>query len=257
MYLKLKFESEFESIVSRKTILYVGAIHVFFIVVLYFSVFIQNFFWSSAPQAIAVSLSSPSAFQEMSAMVAASKQQSQVQKQKEKIEKSKIKESKSVQKVPAKKTWNPLDISQITKPVETEVKELKPTKQTTATNFVQGVSASTLAANLKKSLSSVKFGSNGTTQANPAMLTYYDSISSFLYERWEQPAKLAVSGEPPSVLVRLNIGTDGRLMDYKILKNSNFPEMDISVKQMLDSVERLPSPPDGAMTIEATLILTN
>lgn len=256
MYLRLKIEQDFDSIVSRKTLLYVSAIHVVFILVLYLSGIIQNFFWNTAPQAIAVSLTGPAAFQEMRAMVAAAKQIQATIKQ-NKTEKTKQKETKPIQKIPAKKTWKPLDISQITKPTETPVKEFKPTKQTTATNSAQGISSSALAANLKKSLSSVKFGSSGTTQANSAMLTYYDSISSFLYERWEQPSKLAVSGEPPSVLVRLNIGTDGKLMNYKIIKSSNFPEMDDSIKRMLDTVDRLPNPPDGAMTIEATLILTN
>ncbi len=263
MYLKLKFEQQSDGIVSQKTMLYVGAIHVAFILVLYLSGIIQNFFWKTAPQAITVSLTSSAAYQEMSAMVASSslqtqtQTQTQAQKQKKKTENAKQKEAKSVQKVPAKKTWKPLDITQITKPTETQIKEFKPVAHTTATNSVQGVSASALAANLKNSLSSVKFGASGTAQANPAMLTYYDSISSLLYERWEQPSKLAVSGAPPSVLVRLNIGRDGRLMDYQIIKNSNFAEMDDSVKRMLSTIDKLPPPPDGAMTIEATLILTN
>jgi hypothetical protein len=124
-------------------------------------------------------------------------------------------------------------------------------------NSLQGISASALTANLKKGLSGIKFGINGTTQASSAMLTYYDSVSSYLYERWEQPSKLAVSGELPSVLVRLKIGADGRLMGYQIIKNSNLTEMDNSIKRMLDAIDRLPPPPDGAITIEATLILTN
>ena len=257
VYLNLKFEREFDSIVSRKTMLYVGAIHVILILVLYLFGIIQNFFWDAAPQAIAVSLISSTSFQEISAMPAASKQ-THAQKQQKKTEKTRQKETKSIQKVPAKKTWKPLDITQITKPTDTQVKELKPATQIVAENSMQGVSASTLATNLKKSLSGVKFGtSSGTAQANPAMLTYYDSISSFLYERWEQPSKLAASGEPPAVLVRLNIGIDGRLMNYKIIKNSEFPEMNSSVKQMLDTIDRLPPPPNGAITIEANIILTN
>lgn len=257
MYLNIKSEPGLETIVSRKTLLYVSAIHIALILVLYLSGIIQNFFWNTAPQAIAVSLTSSATFREISMAAAASKQ-AQAQKQKKKIERTKQKETKPVQKVPAKKTWKPLDITQITKPTETQVKEFKPIKQTTATESANGVSASTLAANLKKSLSSVKFGSaSGASQVNPAMLTYYDSISSFLYERWEQPSKLAVSGEPPSLLVRLKIGTDGKLVEYKIIKSSNFHEMNDSVKQMLDTIDRLPVPPNGAMTIEATLILTN
>ena len=250
--------SDFDGMVSRKTLLYIGVIHVVLILVLYLSGIIQNFFWNTAPQAIAVSLTSAASLQEMSAIVSASKQ-TQEQKKHNKTEKSKLKETKPIQKNLSKKTWKPLDITQITKPTETQVKEFKPVKQTTVTNSVQGLSASALAINLKKSLSSVKFGSGGgSTQVNPAMLTYYyDSISSFLYDRWDQPSKLAVSGEPPSVLVKLNIGADGRLMGYQIMKNSNFLEMDNSVKQMLDSVDKLPSPPKGAITIEATLILTN
>ena len=45
--------------------------------------------------------------------------------------------------------------------------------------------------------------------------------------------------------------------NYKIIKNSNFPEMNSSVKQMLDTIDRLPPPPNGAITIDANIILTN
>jgi len=255
MYLKLKFEQELDSIVSYKTMLYVSAIHVAFILVLYISGIIQNFFWNTAPQVIAVSLASSAAFQEMSAITAAASKQAQVQKHK--TQNTKHKETKPLQKVPAKKTWKPLDITQITKPTETQIKEFQPVRQTMEVNSLQGISASALTANLKKGLSGIKFGINGTTQASSAMLTYYDSVSSYLYERWEQPSKLAVSGELPSVLVRLKIGADGRLMGYQIIKNSNLTEMDNSIKRMLDAIDRLPPPPDGAITIEATLILTN
>jgi len=258
MHPKLTFEQEFYSIVSRKTLLYVSVIHIGLILILYLTVIIQNFFWNTTPQTIAVSLISSVAFQKMSTMTAVASKQIQAQKQKKKTEKTKQNETKPVQEIPTKKTWKPLDIKQITKPTETQVKEFKPVIQTTAANSVQEVSSSALAANLKKSLSSVKLeSSGGTIQANSAMLTYFDSVSSFLYEKWEQPSKLAVSGEPPSALVRLKIGANGRLMGYQIIKDSNFTEMNNSIKLMLDTINTLPPPPDGAMTIEVTLILTN
>jgi len=222
---------------------------------MYIGFFIQNYFWNSAPAAIAVNLISPAAFAEI--------QNTEVQPKKQQIEKaqpvpSKPKESKTVtKKVPIKKKT--LDVSQIKKSTEVLTKTTpKPVQQKTT---FKPLSAAELAATLKKSTNSVKFStpskSSPNATVNPALMGYYDQLSSYLYSSWEQPAKFSAGTEPPSVLVKLFIDATGRLTNYQILKASGNEEMDDSVKKLLSSIDMLPAPPNGAMTIEASLILTN
>lgn len=261
MYLRFNQALELDKSSRKKLFFVVAGVHFALITVMYLSFFIQNYFWNMAPSAIAVNLISSSAFEAMEASQSSPSPQSQPKQASAKQPTPpKPKDTKAVTKVPVKKVTKTLDVSQITKSTEVVTKPSKTTATTPQKNF-KPIDANSIANNLKQSLSSVKFSSSSTTnsafQGNPAILGYYDQVSSYLYSSWEQPSKLAVGGEPPSVLVKLSIDSDGRLTNYQILKLSGYDDMDDSVKRMLSSVARFPPPPNGAMTIEATMILTN
>ncbi|MEI6055100.1 MAG: TonB family protein [Lentisphaerota bacterium] len=261
MYLRFNQALELDKSSRKKLFFVVAGAHFALITVMYLSFFIQNYFWNMAPSAIAVNLISSSAFEAMEASQSSPAPQSQPKQASAKQPTPpKPKDTKAVTKVPVKKVTKTLDVSQITKSTEVVTKPSKAT--TTPQKNFKPIDANSIANNLKQSLSSVKFSSASSTnnsafQGNPAILGYYDQVSSYLYSSWEQPSKLAVGGEPPSVLVKLSIDSDGRLTNYQIIKLSGYDDMDDSVKRMLSSVTRFPPPPNGAMTIEATMILTN
>jgi len=264
MYLKYNSSLELDKPSRKKLFFVIAGVHVLFLVVMYLGFFLQGYFWSSAPAAIAVNLISPSAFAEMQASDAQpTPQPKQQQTAAKQPTPAKPKETKAITKVPVKKTPKTLDVSQIKKSTEVITKQpSKPVKPTQPQKTFKPLSASELAATLQKSTNSVKFASpsanaSPNAQANPAMMGYYDQLSSYLYSSWEQPAKFAGGGQPPTVLVKLFISADGRLTNYQIVDSSGFDDMDESVKRMLSSIDRLPVPPNGAMTIEASLILTN
>lgn len=257
MYLKLNNTLELERSSKKKLFFVIAGVHILLITVMYLSFLLKNYFSNMAPSSIEVNLISSSAFEAMEATQSAPAPQPQ----KASVQKPvppKPKTSKEVTKIPVKKTTKPLDASQITKSKEVIT---KPSKQTTPQKKFTPINANSIANNLKQSLSSVKFNSSSTTnsafQGNPAILGYYDQVSSYLYSSWEQPSKIAVGGEPPSVLVKLSIGPDGRLTNCQIIRLSGYEDMDESVKRLLSSIDRFPSPPNGAVTIEANLILTN
>lgn len=258
MYLRFNNTLELDKSSRKKLFFVVAGIHFFVIGGMYLSFVIQNYFWNMAPSAIAVNLISSSAFEALESSQSSPASQPK-QASAKKPTPPKPKDTKAVTKVPVKKVTKTLDVSQITKSTEVVTKPSKAT--TTPQKNFKPIDANSIANNLKQNLSSVKFSSSSTAnsafQGNPAILGYYDQVSSYLYSSWEQPSKLAMGGEPPSVLVKLSIGEDGRLTNYQIIRLSGYDDMDDSVKRLLSSVSRFPPPPNGAMTIEATLILTN
>lgn len=266
MYLRFNNTLELERTSKKKLFLVVAGIHLLVIGVIYLGFLLQNFFWNKAPSAIAVNLISSSAFEAMSAPQANPAPQPKQATAKQQPTPPKPKETKAVTKVPVKKVTpvkkvsKTLDVSQITK--STQVVTKNPVKPSPPKKTFKPLSANELANTLQKSTNSVKFSSTSATaspnaQVNPALMGYYDQLTSHLYNSWEQPTKLAMGGEPPSVLVKLFIDANGRLTNYQILRTSGYGDMDESVKRLLSSIDRFPPPPDGAMTIEANLILTN
>lgn len=258
MYLKYNSSFDLDNHSRKKLFFVVAGIHIFVIGIMYLGFAIHSYFWNTASSAIAVNLISSSAFEAMEEAQSSPASQPKQASAKQPTP-PKPKDTKAVTKVPVKKVTKALDVSQITKSTEVITKPSKAT--TNPQKKFTPMSASSIANNLKQSLNSVKFSSSSTAnssfQGNPAILGYYDQVSSYLYSSWEQPSKLAVGGEPPSVLVKLSIDSDGRLTNYQILRLSGYEDMDDSVKRLLSSVSRFPPPPNGAMTIEATLILTN
>ncbi len=257
MYLRLNDTLELEKTSKKKLFFVVAGIHLFIIGSMYLCFVIQNYFWNIAPSSIAVNLISSSAFEAMEAAQSSPEPQPK-QAAATKNTPPKPKNTKAVTKVPVKKVSKILDVSQIKKSSEIVTKTAKPKA---VQKPFKPIDAKSIANNLKESLSSVKFNptsaTNSVFQGNPAVLGYYDQVSSYLYSTWEQPSKLAMGGEPPTVLVKLSIGADGKLNGYQILKLSNYNDMNESVKRLLSSIDRFPPPPNGAITIEANLILTN
>ena len=157
---------------------------------------------------------------------------------------------KPIKQTPAK-TWKALDPSQIIKSSKTITKtERKPV----APHTYKKINAADIANSIKTNIKAVKF-KNFTTDSK--MLNYYDSVSSVLYARWQQPDRSVFGSNLPVVNVKISVNANGRVLNYKITGLSGIQAMDQSVKNLLSSLRQLPAPPSGAMTIDVSLELEN
>jgi TonB family protein len=186
---------------------------------------------------------------------------------------------KETVKVPAEK---PVPVVKTTeKPVETpkKLEPKKPTEIVKATKVVKGknptttpkISGSDLAARLKKIQNQFKAtdtangggggagvsgppgGIGSTTGVGTVPLGYYETVSLYLYDQWQQPGKAELKGLKPTVTVHVSIDASGNIKSAKIVKKSNNMPMDSSVEELLAKLKKLPPPPQGALELDISL----
>ncbi len=173
-----------------------------------------------------------------------------------KTEKQKVPTEKPVPKPPDVKTWTPKKPAEI-KTSNTVVKGKAPTPK---------INASDLEARLKKIQSQCKVTSTNTGPVTPGPIgnpnvsgtmkaSYYDQVTLFLYDLWEQPSKAEVNNQKPSVTVHIAIDASGNVKSASIVKKSGMPAMDASVEALLAKIKTvpLPKPPQGADEFDALL----
>jgi TonB family protein len=83
--------------------------------------------------------------------------------------------------------------------------------------------------------------------------SYENNVGAYLYQLWDTPDKSVLGGRRPEVKIFLNIASNGKLLNARILSTSGISAMDSSVRELLGKLAYLPAPPNGAKKI--TLIL--
>jgi TonB family protein len=90
------------------------------------------------------------------------------------------------------------------------------------------------------------------------MKKYDKNLVSYLKSRWSyHPPKSLLYGKTPVVLIELDIAADGRVVGKKIVKRSGINAMDKSIEIMLDQLDRIPAPPDGRITKQVFMQMTD
>ena len=73
---------------------------------------------------------------------------------------------------------------------------------------------------------------------------YWEKFKEYFYERWKAPAGIFVSSET-AVTIEVQWDNRGRVLSKRIIKASPNPAVTQSVKNMLDHLDYVPTPPTG------------
>jgi TonB family protein len=84
-------------------------------------------------------------------------------------------------------------------------------------------------------------------------LDYYERVSAYLYEAWNQPSKMELKTSRPSVSLSIRVDASGKILSSSVTRASGIPAMDSSVAELLKNLSALPAPPAGAMTLDISL----
>jgi TonB family protein len=245
--LNLQVEPEFNRKKKKKTVAWVFTSHIIFLFII-FAVFTFKG-CSSKPKerVIQVTLAAPQQSLQQVTNEVKTPQKSEPQKQPEKTKK------KPVKKIPTKKPvkkWKALDPNEILKSSKTISKQ----KPVPVKKYIP-IKADQIANNLRKGVKTIKF--NNSFNANSSILNYYDEVSQYLYSQWQQPSRSVLGNKMPVVNVKITVDAYGNVKNYSITSLSGISAMDSSVKSLLQNLNNLPKPPDGAMTIDVSLELEN
>ena len=82
--------------------------------------------------------------------------------------------------------------------------------------------------------------------------TYYDKVTTTLYRHWNQPNISNLQNQEPTVILKLKIDKNGRIISATVTQKSGVAAMDNSVDELLEKVKVLPIPP-RAMEITVTM----
>ncbi len=93
--------------------------------------------------------------------------------------------------------------------------------------------------------------------ATQSMEKYGKNLVRYLKSRWTYPPKSLLGGKMPAVLIELDVAADGRVLGKKIVKRSGVNAMDQSIELMLDQLDRIPAPPDGRITQQILMQMTD
>ena len=110
-------------------------------------------------------------------------------------------------------------------------------------NMIRGMSGGSGA-------SSAGSGRGGVT-AND-IETYYDKVTTTLYRHWNQPNISNLQNQEPTVILKLKIDKNGRIISATVTQKSGVAAMDNSVDELLEKVKVLPIPPQA---MEITVIM--
>jgi len=86
-----------------------------------------------------------------------------------------------------------------------------------------------------------------------AELSFYESVGSFLYQRWAPPSATELGGRRPKATVAVSINSMGRILSWSIAKPSGYRAVDDSIKSLMNSIQHLPVPPSGIRSFEIEL----
>lgn len=158
----------------------------------------------------------------------------------------------TVPKKQSEKKRKYLDVNEITKSTTTTV--IKKSKAAPSHNFTP-LNSTQLAETLNSGMKKIQFGN--TLNATNTNSTYYDQISQFLYDKWQQPSRadIGATNPVPTVRVKFVLDRNGRIISSSIISYSNISAMDNSVRQLLADLTSLPASPDGAIEFEVSLEL--
>ena len=78
---------------------------------------------------------------------------------------------------------------------------------------------------------------------------YYASLKKFLDIKWVEPSRTHLGDLRPKATLELNIAADGRVLDARIIEASGNGSMDESIRRLIRVLDRVPTPPDGALRI--------
>ena len=93
--------------------------------------------------------------------------------------------------------------------------------------------------------------------ATQSMEKYGKNLVIFLKAKWTPPSKVLLFGKTPVVLVELDIAANGRVISKKIVKRSGVNAMDQSIEIMLNQLDCVPIPPDGRITQQILMQMTD
>ena len=79
--------------------------------------------------------------------------------------------------------------------------------------------------------------------ADADMEKYGQNLTRYLKSSWSKPPKSLLGSSLPQVLIELDIAPDGRVLNKRIIKASDNPSMNDSVKRLLERLDRVPKPP--------------
>ncbi|MFZ2654055.1 MAG: TonB family protein [Victivallales bacterium] len=94
---------------------------------------------------------------------------------------------------------------------------------------------------------------NNANAAGTVSASYYDQVTVFLYDMWQQPSKADVKNQKPTVTIHIAIDSAGNVKSARIVRKSGIPAMDASVEELLSRLKTLPKPPQGADEFDALL----
>ena len=144
---------------------------------------------------------------------------------------------------PPKPAWKPLTADDITLS-----KDVVRNSQPAPPN----VSAADIEARLRNQRMRVS-RSGPVGPVSQVLASYYDTVASFLYQRWAQPSRAELNGRKPTVAVNISIDAAGRVKSVNIARRSGLAPMDSSVEALIAELTSLPAPPNGAMTLSINL----
>ncbi len=264
MYLRLNISQGNATLNRKRLLLIVTSAHFLFLLIIFLAFFIDNIFYKTMPQAIGVTLVSSSDLandnntkvESASAPPVPQKAETTPRQEQPKIKETVQKKTEKTTPAPvADKKWKQLDASEIIKSTQTVVKKPQTVQPVDST----ALNPSDIAGKIRQSIKGIQFKSNlpaGSSSTGVMALTYYDQVSTALYQLWNQPSKLAMGGKNPTVTIKLQIDSVGRVTLARIIQQSGIPEMDKSVQDLISRLSTLPKPPDGNIELEASLILT-
>ena len=96
-------------------------------------------------------------------------------------------------------------------------------------------------------------GIGSTTGAGTVPAGYYETVSAYLYDQWQQPGKAELKGLKPTVKIHVSIDASGNIKSAKIVNKSGNSPMDSSVEELLAKLKKLPPPPQGALELDISL----
>ncbi|OGV60458.1 MAG: hypothetical protein A2X45_18995 [Lentisphaerae bacterium GWF2_50_93] len=176
-------------------------------------------------------------------------------------------------KIPAETKTKPVVKPPDKEPPKDPPKEWKPKKPSEiipSSKVVKGkpptprINATSLADKLKSIQNQCKITSTNTgvglpggvgtpSAAGNVAASYYDQVTVFLYDMWQQPSKADVKNQKPTVTIHIAIDSAGNVKSARIVRKSGIPAMDASVEELLSRLKTLPRPPQGADEFDALL----
>ena len=89
---------------------------------------------------------------------------------------------------------------------------------------------------------------DGRTPAGGATVNeekYWERIHEFFRDRWQAPAGVFVTAET-AVIISVKVDARGRVLSKRIVKSSPNAAVNQSVQVMLNHLDYIPAPPEGA-----------